>query len=271
MAPSSPNASHRHANSIMRKWRERTADREGFFLRHLDGDLSNEDPSNLQRVHPFDTFSALVEGEKHADDWTVGLTDAEVLFVRDHADNFRMGYETNGRREEVPLNSDAVTDHEAAAYQQYLDQAMENAMQDPEVVRLSAEGDAAMEAGDFDRAVELLEAAKLARDQLLPITVGPGEMIMGGEAVDLSSPRTSSAVSSSLTSMSDEFAHLAVDQKSKPLHGRRSVQSSGQLSPQRSDSIISSTPSRRRQPEGAPTRREEVAARIAARNTGGGR
>ena len=53
---------------IMTKWRDRTAAREGCFVRHLDGKLQNEDPSNLENVHPFDVFRC-AEAASPACDW----------------------------------------------------------------------------------------------------------------------------------------------------------------------------------------------------------
>ena len=118
-----------------------------------------------------------------------------------------------------------------------MDQAMESAMADPEVVAKTGEGDAAMEAGDFDRAYEIYAEAKRLRDQLLPAMEGPGDMVFSKEGEGTG--------------------------KSPPQHGRRSVHER--------TSILVSTPARRKQPEGAPTRKEEVEARIRARNEGVGR
>ena len=54
------------------------------------------------------------------------------------------------------------------------------------MARYSEEGDAAMEAGDFDRAYEIYAASKAARDALLPAVEGPGDMVLpsGGTSED---------------------------------------------------------------------------------------
>ena len=215
------------AQVIMKRWEERTKVHGGMFLRHLDGDFKNEAPANIEKVHPFDSFSALLNGEDHADNWSVGLTEEQCAFVRAYAWNFCVTYQAVGREpQEPPLESVAE-----------MQEQMDRAMADPEVAGLTADGDAAMEAGDFERAMEIYAQAKEKRDQLLPAVEGPGDMIFPGQA----------------------------EKPSKPLHGRRSATN---LSDPLRDrpSILSSTPSRRQQPLGAPSRKEEVAARIAARN-----
>ena len=179
------------ASIIMKMWEERTAGDEGFFLRHLDGNFENRDPSNLQRVHPFDAFTALHMGEEHADSWSVGLTEEQIAFVRAYAWNFCVTYQAHGRVPQEPPIDRSAAEHEA-----YMQQAMDRAMQDPEVVRLSGDGDAAMEAGDYERAIELYNQAKAFRDTLIPQTEGPGDM-------EVWHSRTASATSSS-SFMSDD-------------------------------------------------------------------
>ena len=100
-------------------------------------------------------------------------------------------------------------------------------MDEPTVAALAAQGDAAMEAGDFARALELYEAAKSERATLQP-------------------------------------------QRAMPRHGRRASSRNAPL-PRAGPVVCTSTPSRRGHVPGAPTRREEVAARIAARESSTGR
>ena len=219
-------------NAIITKWRERAASstsdhgRKGFFNRYLDGDYENDAPQNKVPVSPYQAFYSLHIGEEHADDWSEGLTEEEVSFVISHAWNFVCTYQKD--EEEVELASAAPPE---GMYDARLEEAMQEAMKHPEVSRLVADGDAAMEAGDHDRAVELYMAAKHVRNQLLPLNLGDAPGVASGS------------------------------QSRLPQHGRRSTPTEA---PNRT-SIINSSPSRRKQPEGAPTRREEVAARIAAR------
>lgn len=227
-------------NDIMAKWKERTKPTGGFFVRHLDGNMENTQPSNLEQVHPFDSFSALYNGEEHADDWSLGLSAEEVAFVRENVWNFAVTYQADGREPVEP-----PIDRSAAEYAQYMEEAMAHAMADPEVVKRTAEGDAAMEAGDFDRAYEIYAEAKRVRDALLPVTDGPGEII-----------DVSNQLEASLGLSPKKDADI------KPLHGRRSVERT---------SVVVATPSRRQLAVGAPTKKEEVQARIAARDAGPGR
>ncbi len=219
-------------NAIIGKWRENTADRDGYFRRHRDGNLENHDPSNVVLVSPAEAFRALHHGEDVADDWIVGLSDEEISFVRSHAQNFHITYE----RQQEEAGPSAPP---AGMYDARLEDDMQAAMAHPEVVRLLAEGDAALEAGESERAVELYTTAKHIRDQLLPLDLSGGSS---------SHPR-------------------------QARHGRRSPGGPVAPSPAPSQraSILSSQPSRRRQPAGAPTPKEEVAARIAARNAQVGR
>ena len=193
------------AASIQAKWQSRLAhqDGHGSFLRHLDGNLENSDPNNLECVHPFDAFAAMYHKLGWCVDWSVGLTQQEADFVQGNLWNFCVSY--------------AEFDPE----------------QDAQVIQLTEEADAAMESGAFDRAVELYEAAKAQR-----------ELTLFGSSVHLADDLSSDASSKSL-----------------PRYGRRSAGAlNGNL-----PSVCVSTPSRRVQPDGAPTRKEEVAARVAAR------
>ena len=219
---------------IMAHWKKRTAPTDGHFMRHLDGVMENCAPDNLQKVHPFDSFKALFDGEEHADDWVLGLSPEEVEFVRTNVWNFCVTYQADGRE---PIEPPIC--RERAEYGQYMEEAMARAMSDPEVVQKTQEGDAAMESGDFDGAYEIYAEAKRLRDALLPVMEGPGDII-------------------DVSNRLDESLGLspAKDKPLAPMFGRRSVERT---------SIIVATPSRRHQPEGAPTRKEEVQARIAAR------
>jgi hypothetical protein len=114
------------------------------------------------------------------------------------------------------------------------------------LIAIARQGDAAMADGDYNGAVELFSAAKVRRDEMwrgATLASAAEEHLMGRE---VSSSRGSNA---SVDMMSE-------GQKSQPRHGRRA-------STERVSELA--TPSRRHQAEGAPTRKEEVAARVAAR------
>ena len=113
-----------------------------------------------------------------------------------------------------------------------------------EVLTLSEKGDAALAAGDTDAAIAFFEAAKNARSKALFGT--KAEFLKGISG-----------------------AETGGDAKSPARFGRRSL-SKGSFTESNRQSIITSTPARRHQPEGAPTKREEVQARIAARNSAPG-
>ena len=110
-------------------------------------------------------------------------------------------------------------------------------MADPEVVRTTAEGDAAMEAGDFDRAYEIYAEAKRLRDELMPQPEGEAEYIFDAPG-------------------------------DMPAVGALGL-SGGNSPPRRS--VADALPARKQLANGAPTKEDEVAARIAARNAGAGR
>lgn len=211
---------------ILDKWNARLAQQAGHgsFLRHLDGNLSNCASTNLECVHPFDAFRALHLKLGWAVDWAVGLTDEEQAFVRAHLWNFAACYQTEGAADEAEEHdADGLTAAEA------------------HILSLSERADAAMQRGEYEVAVSLLEAAKGARERILFGAVHPTEA--GGDTAGRSSKT-----------------------RSLPAHGRRSVA----LEEERV-SILSSKPSRRQQRDGQPSKREEVAARIAARSAALGR
>ena len=94
----------RAAAIIMKKWETQTAPHGGFFLRHLDGNLDNDAPTNVEQIHPFDSFSALLHGESFADDWSRGLSTEQIAFVRAHALSFCATYQAVGREQvELPV------------------------------------------------------------------------------------------------------------------------------------------------------------------------
>uniref|UniRef100_A0A7S2MYT2 Uncharacterized protein n=1 Tax=Haptolina brevifila TaxID=156173 RepID=A0A7S2MYT2_9EUKA len=126
---------------------------------------------------------------------------------------------------------------------------LDTAAIEEEMQGLSERGDAAMEAGDFNAALALYQEADEVR----------ARAVFGSRPV-LESAGTDSNSSTTLSSCSKGSNG---ESSSKPQHGRRSVEASERIS-------ILSTPSRRRQPDGAPTKREEVAARIAERNAAPG-
>ena len=262
------------ANAIMAKWDQMTGGAGGFFLRHLDGDLKNHDSKNLQRVHPFDCFTALYEGEEHADTWVVSLTDDEIDFVKQYAWNFMVTYQAVGRAPVEP-----PIDRSESEYMMQLEEQMQQAMKDPEVSSLSEQGDAAMAAGDYEKAFELYEKAKGKRDELMPVMEGEGEMIFTSQ--------TNSGVSSASSSLMGLELEATATPKKAPMHGRRAA-GAGDGPPRRSildaarqtnnnngdqgqgsvssrPSIISAAPGRRAVQNGM-TKKEEVEARIRARN-----
>ncbi|KAL3896096.1 MAG: hypothetical protein SGPRY_013350 [Prymnesium sp.] len=85
---------------IMGKWRAARSSTAGFFRRFIDGDASHASPSNVELVHPFDAFRALYLNLGWVVDWEADLTDEEAQFVRDHAWNFCVTYQGDGR---VPI------------------------------------------------------------------------------------------------------------------------------------------------------------------------
>jgi len=211
------------ANTIIGKWQAREVFSQfGVFLRHLDGDFKNDDPSNLEGCHPFDAFSAMYNGVDWAIDWADGLTDEEQKFVRDHLWNFCVTFRPNGGASVDP-------DSEAAA--------------------LVSQGDAALAAGEQEKALELYEAAKEVRAKAMFAGMSTGR----GRLVDdvVADGRSSAGAA--------PYKPLGV-----PKHGRRSTPPIA--APRAKPMICTSTPSRRVHQEGKPTRKDEVAARVAARN-----
>ena len=136
-----------------------------------------------------------------------------------------------------------------AAYQEYDedDNGLSLTAIEEEVLTLSEKGDAALAAGDAEAAIAFFEAAKNARSKHLFGTKAEFIKAQQGAAGD----------------------ETGADGKSPARFGRRS-NSKASFSETNRQSIITSTPSRRHQPEGAPTKREEVQARIAARNAAPG-
>ena len=159
-----------------------------------------------------------------------------------------------------------------------LEEQMQQAMKDPEVSSLSEQGDAAMAAGDYEKAFELYEKAKGKRDELMPVMEGEGEMIFTSQ--------TNSGVSSASSSLMGLELEATATPKKAPMHGRRAA-GAGDGPPRRSildaarqtnnnngdqggsvssrPSIISAAPGRRAVQNGM-TKKEEVEARIRARN-----
>lgn len=281
---------HEAGTAIMKKWQRTTAQNEGYFMRHLDGNLENDDISNVQRVHPFDAFDALCKGEEHADDWRSGLSEEEVEFVKAHAANFCVTYQADGRTPvEQPIDrlNAEMECFDEETMEAVMEAACDESMQDPEVVRLSADGDAAMAAGDFERACELFEAAKKHRTELLPslyeqhlrraqcatasaASTSDGSGLEGLEGLDVSDSPSRVAAHGRRAGLQAAGEHSKSNKFINFVNGPGGGFSGGGGESQR-QSIITSTPSRRRQPEGAPSKKDEVAARIAARNNSSGR
>lgn len=210
--------------SIIDKWNQRLAAQSGHgsFLRHLDGNLMNCDKDNLECIHPFDAFAAMHHGLDWVTDWGCGLTETERQFVKENLWNFCAAYQPE-EEENDGLRLTALEE---------------------EVLSLSEKGDAALEAGDADAALNFYQAAKDARATAL---FGSREAFIRGHQGSGGGQTTGECKSPA------------------PLYGRRSNSKASFTDPKR-ESIISSTPSRRLAPEGMPTKREEVAARIAARD-----
>ena len=204
--------------TILDKWNARLEAQQGHgtFLRHLDGNLMNTDPANLECVHPFDAFAAMYHKLGWTVDWGTGLTKEEQAFVRGNLWNFCAAYQSEDVDEEGGEEGSA------------------DPSKDSKVLFLTEQGDKAMEADDFELAMQFYEAAKQARE----------EAMFGQRQDELS--------------------------KSQPMHGRRSAKALG-IPRDPSQSVMVSTPSRRLQPEGALSRKEEVKQRIAARDAGSGR
>lgn len=205
------------AERIQRKWDDLAASRDGRFTRFLDGNPLNTDPSNTDDVHPFDAFSAMFHGQEWTTDMMAGLTSDEEAFVRDNVWNFCVTYQASGRTPAEPP----------------IDRSMCEGEEDPEVVALTEQGDAAMAAGAFERAVELYNAAKAAREG------------------------TSDALTDFMASQPSKSSSM----------DRRGRQGGGvMLLAADRESIVSSQPSNRiLAQQGGRSRKEEVAARVASR------
>jgi hypothetical protein len=203
--------------SIMWKWRERTASTDGCFLFFHDGDRSNRDEANLESVPAYDCFRAMQDGHELVEqvDWNEGLSAEEEAFVRKNVWNFVQTYK--------PERDSHANDHFG--------------LDEPSVAALAAQGDAAMESGDYEKAVQLYEAAKVERARLAP-RAAPQHGRRSGQS-PASSPVTGTS-------------------KDAGAKGSRRA-------PRDRPVVCVSTPSRRKVPEGAPSRKEEVAARVAAR------
>lgn len=214
--------------TIIDKWNARLSAQSGHgsFLRHLDGNVMNTEKENLECVHPFDAFAAMHHGLNWVVDWGTGLTDAERQFVRDNLWNFCAAYQDWGDDTERH-------DFELTALEE-------------QVLSLSEQGDAALEAGDAVAAMDFYQKAKDVRANAL---FGSKEDFLKGHQGTGGADSGDGAGSKSPT----------------PLFGRRS-NSKATFTETKRQSIITSTPSRRHAPEGKPTKREEVQARIAARD-----
>lgn len=171
-------------------------------------------------------------------DWNADLTDEEAQFVRDHAWNFCVTYQGDGRvpieppidREAPPENLDVATGRSERMSEERAEEEEPDgqvATIAEQVESLTQQGDAAMEAGKYEQAVLFYTAAKEMRD--------------GGIHP---------------SSRSDAVPNASYD--SPVRYGRRSGSRNGSV-------VCVSTPSRRVCKEGRTSRREEVAKRVAAR------
>ena len=107
----------------------------------------NTEKENLECVHPFDAFAAMHHGLNWVVDWGTGLTDAERQFVRDNLWNFCAAYQDWGDDTERH-------DFELTALEE-------------QVLSLSEQGDAALEAGDALAAMDFYQKAKDVRANAL--------------------------------------------------------------------------------------------------------
>ena len=242
------------ANAVLDKWHARIASRGHMFHRHADGDLANAAPSNVTAIHPYVAFSSLYKGEEVCDDWVVyasplrlepttsrwsspgipilapalhlwiahpalvpagnlphrsELSEEEIQFVKEHVADFCATYQESFAAAEVAKRGD----------------------DDAEVVSLTQQGDAAMEAGDAAKASELYELA-MERRELVRKQRAEARDVFGATGTK-TSPKQ---------------------------HGRRSAHGGGVVLRKERPSIISSEPSQRMK-----GKRAEVEARIAAR------
>lgn len=76
--------------SVRNKWSKQTRYSNGYFVRHLDGDATNDCLLNGAWVHPYDAL-------EHIDDWTTDilcdLSDEEAEFVKANSKNLMTFYE----------------------------------------------------------------------------------------------------------------------------------------------------------------------------------
>ena len=155
----------------------------------------------MELCHPFDLFERMLDGRECVSDMADGLTEEEEAFVRGNVSNFCETY-----RPETASSS--------------------NGLDDPTVAALAAQGDSAMQAGDFERAVALYEEAKAERATLATRPAQHGRR--AGQSPAKSSGR------------------IAPIPRDGPV-------------------VCVSTPTRRLQAPSGLSRREEVAARVASR------
>ena len=62
--------------------------REGYFIRHIDGNTLNNNISNLTKVHPFEAFS----NSAWKVDWVLFVDDVERIFVIANMESFAAYY-----------------------------------------------------------------------------------------------------------------------------------------------------------------------------------
>jgi hypothetical protein len=75
-------------NTIRAKWHEQTKATKGCFIRHTDGDTSNNRLGNLAWCSPHDAFT----NPDWTVDWTISLTQEEIDYVEAHMGNFATIY-----------------------------------------------------------------------------------------------------------------------------------------------------------------------------------
>ena len=73
------------AQEIGKKWADFTKHTNGNFLRYKDGDMNNDAADNLEEVSAVDSMRNI---DSWVVDWTMPLSQSEVVFVRANAQNF---------------------------------------------------------------------------------------------------------------------------------------------------------------------------------------
>jgi len=73
---------------ITHKWSIETKATRGYFIRHIDGDVQNNNVDNLSYIHPKQAF----ENPNWVVDWVIPLSAKEINFVKNNLDYFIQYY-----------------------------------------------------------------------------------------------------------------------------------------------------------------------------------